>query len=112
MKTKLKNLSTWFWLHKGLFFIFIIIFGIFLSSGLHEQYPDEYDSILGGKRILQGEIPYRDWFQHHQPGAYVLAAIILPFSGHHFLLFRLMLEAVYFFCFFKHVPLYPDTLSS
>lgn len=76
--------------------IFSAIFIIFLTNSLHEEYPDEYDSILGGRYILEGKIPYRDWFQHHQPGAYIVASLILPFSGTSFVRFRLLLALAFF----------------
>ncbi len=81
---------------KTLFIAFLIIFAIFFVNTFHEEYPDEYDSIVGGKFIAQGKVPYRDWFQHHQPGAYVLSALILPFSGINFVKFRIILAIVFF----------------
>jgi len=75
---------------------FLIIALIFFINTFHEEYPDEYDSLVGGKYILEGKIPYRDWFQHHQPGAYLLAAFILPFSGQSFVKFRVLLAFVFF----------------
>lgn len=79
----------------------VLIFALLLVVGLintfHEDYPDEYDSIVGGKYILQGKVPYRDWFQHHQPFAYIVASFILPFSGTNFVLFRVFLAIFYFF---------------
>lgn len=69
-------------------FIFLILFAIFVTNAFHEKYPDEFDSIVGGRYITEGRLPYRDWFQHHQPGAYVMAASILPFSGQSFVKFR------------------------
>ncbi|MEK7500003.1 MAG: hypothetical protein AAB649_05360, partial [Patescibacteria group bacterium] len=81
---------------KVLLFLLAILFGIFLLNSFHEQYPDEFDSILGGRYITEGKLPYRDWFQHHQPGAYVLASILLPFSGGSFVRFRVLLGATFF----------------
>lgn len=70
--------------------IFSILFAIFLSNTFHEEYPDEYDSILGGLYLTQGKLPYRDWFQHHQPFAYLWAAFLLPFAGRSFVRFRIL----------------------
>lgn len=76
----------------------ILIFGlllvIFVTNAFHEKYPDEFDSIVGGRYITEGRLPYRDWFQHHQPGAYVMAATILPFTGQSFVKFRVGWEIV------------------
>jgi hypothetical protein len=82
--------------HKLLVLFGVVILFILLTNTFHEKYPDEFDSIVGGKYILQGKIPYRDWFQHHQPGAYVLAAGILLFSGTSFVRFRIGLAIAYF----------------
>lgn len=75
-------------------FIFLLLFVVFVTNAFHEEYPDEFDSIIGGRYITEGKLPYRDWFQHHQPGAYVMAATILPFSGHSFVKFRIGWELV------------------
>lgn len=82
--------------HRYIFFALISLLAVFLLNSFHEEYPDEYDSILGGKYINELRVPYRDWFQHHQPGAYVLAALILPFSGISFVNFRIILAIVFF----------------
>jgi hypothetical protein len=73
-----------------------VLFGLFFLNTFHEEYPDEYDSIIGGRYISELKIPYRDWFQHHQPGAYALAALILPFSGTSFVRYRIILAVVFF----------------
>lgn len=76
----------------------LLVFGllliIFIVNAFHEKYPDEFDSIVGGRYITEGKLPYRDWFQHHQPGAYVMAAGILPFTGRSFVKFRVGWEIV------------------
>ncbi|OGG01342.1 hypothetical protein A2Z33_02930 [Candidatus Gottesmanbacteria bacterium RBG_16_52_11] len=82
--------------YRVLFFIITTLLALFLVNAFHEEYPDEYDSISGGKFITQLKVPYRDWFQHHQPGAYALAALILPFSGQSFVRFRVFLAVSFF----------------
>ena len=77
-----------------LFFLFLLF--VFLLNTFHEEYPDEYDSILGGKYIVQGRLQYRDWFQHHQPFAYTFAAFLLPVSGISFVRFRILLAIAFF----------------
>lgn len=76
--------------------IIFFIFAIFLLNTFHEKYPDEFDSIVGGRYILQGKVPYRDWFQHHQPLAYLASFFILIFSGNSFVRYRIFL-AIFFF---------------
>ena len=73
-----------------------ILLVLFVTNAFHEKYPDEFDSIVGGKYILEGRIPYRDWFQHHQPGAYVVAAGIQLFTGQSFVKFRVGLAMFWF----------------
>src|SRR3989304_8135386 len=75
--------------HKYLVLSLLFLLAILLVNSLHEEYPDEFDSIVGGKYILEGKLPYRDWFQHHQPGAYVLAALLLPVSDGSFVRSRI-----------------------
>lgn len=41
-------------------------------------------------------MPYKDWFQHHQPFSYVIASLLLPFSGLSFVRFRIALSVFYF----------------
>lgn len=74
----------------------MLLFSIFVTNAFHEKYPDEFDSIVGGRYITEGKLPYKDWFQHHQPGAYVMAAGILPFTGHSFVKFRIGWEVALF----------------
>ncbi len=73
-----------------LLFLFLLV--IFVANAFHEKYPDEFDSIVGGRYIAEGKVPYRDWFQHHQPGAYVMAAGIFLFTGQSFVKFRVVWE--------------------
>ena len=68
---------------------FSLLLVLFVTNAFHEKYPDEFDSIVGGRYITEGKLPYRDWFQHHQPGAYVMAAGVLSFAGQSFVKFRI-----------------------
>lgn len=71
--------------------VFVLtIAAIFLANGFHESYPDEFDSLLGGKYILQGKLIYREHFTHHGPVAYFLAALIEVFGGISFVRFRII----------------------
>lgn len=79
---------SWFKRHWKTILIFACLFILFFLNAFHEKYPDEFDSIVGGRYIDMGLLQYRDWFQHHQPGAYVMAALILPFTGISFVKFR------------------------
>ena len=89
-------MKSFFRLHWKTLVIFGFLLLVFLLNTFHEEYPDEFDSLVGGRYINSGLLQYRDWFQHHQPGAYVMAAIILPFTGISFVKFRVAWATVIF----------------
>lgn len=74
----------------------LFIFLIFLGNTLHEEYPDEFDNILGGWYFVNGKLPYKDFFTHHNPLAYFLAAFIIFFTRQSFVWFRILLAIFYF----------------
>lgn len=80
------------------FGLIILLFLIFFANAWHEEFIDEFDNILGGAYILQGKLPYINFFSHHNPVPYFLASIIVLFSGDSFVAFR-MLYAVFLFLF-------------
>lgn len=80
-----------------LFFAGILL--ILILNSLHATYPDEFDNILGGKLITRGIFPYSGFFSHHGVVAYLVAALIVPFSGVSFVHFRL-LSAVFYLVVF------------
>lgn len=73
---------------KPLHILLFGVFLVFLTNSQYVSYPDEFVNILGGKAINAGKIPYRDFFDHHLPGAWYLSAIFLWFSFDSFVLFR------------------------
>lgn len=75
-------------LHGALLFLFLLF--AFLVNGLHESYPDEFDNILGGWNILQGNTLYSNFFTHHGPSAYFLASLVELISGNSFVRFRIV----------------------
>ncbi len=62
----------------------------FLALTLYVSYPDEFVNLLGARTIVQGKIPYKDFFDHHMPGAWYLGAVIMLISGKSFVLFRIL----------------------
>jgi hypothetical protein len=66
------------------------LFAILYLNTFHEEYPDEYDNILGGKFIAHGILPYIGFFSHHGPVGYFLAAFLYLFSGASFVKFRII----------------------
>ncbi|MEK9176568.1 MAG: hypothetical protein AAB520_03940 [Patescibacteria group bacterium] len=96
LKTELvrysKKRSFWLWMS-----FLALILAIFLINGLHEQYPDEFDNILGGWYLLHGKLIYKDWFTHHGPVSYLVSALVNLFSGRSFVNFRLVYSVFLFF---------------
>ncbi|MCX6732199.1 MAG: hypothetical protein NTV98_01520 [Candidatus Roizmanbacteria bacterium] len=75
---------------KPIHYLLVFIGIIFLVNSQYIAYPDEFVNILGGKFILEGKIPYKDFFDHHLPGAWYMSALILLFSFGSFVKFRLI----------------------
>ncbi|PIV70756.1 hypothetical protein COW57_03495, partial [Candidatus Roizmanbacteria bacterium CG17_big_fil_post_rev_8_21_14_2_50_39_7] len=82
------------------FYLFAVILLLFVVNSQYVAYPDEFVNILGGKFILEGKIPYRDFFDHHLPGAWYLSALILLFSFGSFVKFRFLWGVVQFLILF------------
>lgn len=73
---------------KPIHYLLAAIALIFFVNSQYMAYPDEFVNILGGKFILEGKVPYRDFFDHHLPGAWYLSALLLLFSFGSFIKFR------------------------
>lgn len=72
--------------------IYILLFlaaAVFLVNSTYVSYPDEFINILGGRAIVLGKLPYRDFFDHHMPFAWYLASSILLFTKQNYILFRI-----------------------
>lgn len=72
----------------------------FIFNSFYVSYPDEFVNLLGGKSILNGSIPYRDFFDHHLPFAWYLSSIFLFLSQNSYVLFRLLWSLFNFFLLF------------
>ena len=82
------------------YYFFAVIFLLFTVNSQYIAYPDEFVNILGGKFILEGKVPYREFFDHHLPGAWYLSALILLFSFGSFVKFRFLWGVVQFLILF------------
>src|ERR1700741_5207936 len=51
--------------------------------------PDEGILLQGGQRILDGQVPYRDFFSFYTPGAFYLIAALFKVFGDSFVAARL-----------------------
>ncbi len=76
--------------------IFLLIFILFIVNFKYVAYPDEFVNLLGGQYINKGLLPYRDFFDHHLPFAWYLAALILNFAGQSFIVFRFLWAVISF----------------
>lgn len=81
---------------KPIHYLLAFIALIFFVNSQYVAYPDEFVNILGGKFILEGKVPYRDFFDHHLPGAWYLSAFILLFSIGSFVRFRFIWGVIQF----------------
>lgn len=70
------------------FFLFVL--ALFLINSRYVDYPDEYINLLGGKSLLAGGLPYKDFWDHHLPLAWYSAAVFLFLSGKSFILTRVL----------------------
>ncbi len=77
--------------------LFLGIFLIFKINSHYLAYPDEFVNLLGGMAINKGGVPYKDFFDHHLPLAWYLAAILLRISFNSFTLFRFFWMLLNFF---------------
>ncbi len=76
--------------NTGKIIFLLLLFAVLYLNTFHEEYPDEYDNILGGKFIVSGILPYSGFFSHHGPVAYFLSAFLYLFSGASFVKFRVI----------------------
>ena len=81
--------------------VYILSIAIFVFNAHYVSYPDEFVNLLGGRAILQGKIPYRDFFDHHLPLAWYLSSLFLMVSFNSFVIFRLIWSLFSFGLFFK-----------
>lgn len=89
---KIKQATQLIRTHYPRIILLILVVFLSLTNAVHDQYPDEFDSISGGKFIAHGQLPYTGFFTHHNPGAYFLAAAIYLISGASFVKFRLLYQ--------------------
>lgn len=73
-----------------------VAFGLFAMSLFFLVALDDTDNMLGGKLILEGQLPYRDFFSHHSPGMYFLSALIYPFTDNNLFFYRLIFNLLVF----------------
>lgn len=90
---KISNLIRIYWLDIC---VIIIAASLFFSSIFYLVAADDMDNFLGGKLILEGQFPYKDFFSHHAPGMYFLSALIYPFTEANAFTYRLLFNGITF----------------
>ncbi len=86
----LKNVKTFILKHFSLLIFLAFVLGMFLLNSRYVDYPDEYINLLAGKTILNGGLPYRDFWDHHLPFAWYSSAALLLLAGKSFVVTRLL----------------------
>jgi 4-amino-4-deoxy-L-arabinose transferase-like glycosyltransferase len=79
----------------------LVVGAIFAISILHFSWfynfvlvsPDEGIALQGAQRILEGQVPYRDFFSFVTPGSYYWTALFFAIFGNSFLVARAVLVA-------------------
>src|SRR3989344_999681 len=75
---------------------FLVVFSLFMINASYVSYPDEFVNVMAGKFINAGKIPYREFFDHHVPFAWYIAALILKIHASSFVVFGLIWGALSF----------------
>lgn len=75
---------------RGAIAFFAGVLTLLCVNALYGQYDDEWDNILGGLRVSEGAALYREYFSHHFPLPYLVAASIQLLLPRDFVLFRLV----------------------
>ena len=70
--------------------VYLFSFFVFLFNASYVSYPDEFVNLLAAKSILNGDLVYRDFFDHHLPLAWYLAAIFLKLGFGSYTVFRII----------------------
>src|SRR6266853_699156 len=64
------------------FLVFSVSLGYLLAFIRYSSLePDEGILLQGGQRILDGQIPYRDFFSFYTPGSFYLTALLFRIFG-------------------------------
>ncbi len=81
------------------FLFYCLVFLLFIINAGYVSYPDEFVNLLGGQSINKGLIPYKDFFDHHMPGAWYLSSIIMLFTSKSYVAFRYVYSILTFVSF-------------
>ncbi len=76
--------------HLPTILLYGVICCLFVVTSRYVDYPDEYINLLAGKTILNGGLPYKDFWDHHLPFAWYSGAVMLLLTGQSFVKTRLL----------------------
>jgi hypothetical protein len=85
---KLKYFSKFIFNAEILYFVVIIII-LVLPIKVHFEVYDEGIILTGAKRIIEGELPYKDFWTIYPPGQFYIVAFILKIFGNSLIYTRL-----------------------
>lgn len=91
--------------------LFLIGYGaLFVRSLYRPLTPDEYEGVHTGWKILQGQVIFTDFFQHHHPLTFYLWAALIKLFGETFFVMRV--ARFLQFCFFSLTLFFSYCLGS
>ena len=82
--------------HSLTIFLMLVSACAFFSNIFYLPAFDDMDNLLSGKLIIEGLVPYRDFFSHHSAGMYYLSALIYPFTQNSVFTYRLIFNVILF----------------
>jgi len=76
-------IKDWFRPYRITILLFILIAFFLRIPILKVRYfdPDEFQHLHNARQIYYGEIPYRDYFDHHTPFLHFILARLYPVFG-------------------------------
>lgn len=74
----------------------VILLALFIVPAFNRSFIDEWDNLLGGSLLLKGTTLYKDYFSHHGPVTYFIAAFLSIFSGSNIVLFKIFISIFFF----------------
>ena len=88
LQTERGNRSEPRWVWAACWLLILFLFASRIVLLFHRLYdPDEFEHLHAGVSVAQGQIPYRDFFEHHGPLTYTIAGGIAQWTGANLTLF-------------------------
>lgn len=78
--------------------VFAVVIGFWSGVAFAGSFSDEHDNWVGGLFLSRGLMIYRDFFSHHAPLPYVLAAPVAWMAQDQVIWFRVILSGIFLLC--------------